>query len=171
MADTKTTVPAKPEPKAPVGARAWHPFESLRHEVDRLFDDFDGGLWPAAFRKSFFGNGFRSELATAVDVVEKADKYEITAELPGMDEKDVEVKVASGGLTIRGEKREEKEEKKKDYFLSERRYGSFERNFGLPEGVDTNKIEASFKKGILTITLPKTPEAQKQEKKIAIKAA
>jgi HSP20 family protein len=88
-----------------------------------------------------------------------------------MDEKNIEVKVANGNLTIKGEKHEEKEEKKRDYYLQERQFGSFERRFQLLEGVDTDKIEASFKKGVLTVTLPKKPEAQKPEKKIDVKAA
>ena len=74
-------------------------------------------------------------------------------------------------MTIKGERQEEKEEKKKDYYLRERSFGSFERSFGLPEGVDADKIEASFKKGVLTLTLPKKPEAQKPAKKIDVKAA
>lgn len=89
----------------------------------------------------------------------------------GLDEKNIEVKLANGGLTIKGEKLEEKDEKKKDYYLHERHLGSFERCFRVPEGVDTDKIEADFKKGVLTVTLPKKPEAQKSEKKIAVKAA
>jgi HSP20 family protein len=89
-----------------------------------------------------------------------------------MDEKGIEVKLANGGLTIRGEKQEEKEEKKKGtYHLHERRFGSFERRFALPEGVDTDKIEASFKNGILAVRLPKKPEAIKPEKKVEVKAA
>jgi len=88
-----------------------------------------------------------------------------------MDEKNIDVKVADGTLTIKGEKQEEKEEKKKDYYLRERSFGSFERSFAIPEGVDADKIEASFKKGVLTLTLPKKPEAQKPAKKIDIKAA
>ncbi len=88
-----------------------------------------------------------------------------------MDEKDIEVKFSNGTLTIKGEKNEEKEEKKKDYYLSERRYGSFQRSFTVPDGVDEDKIEAAFKNGILTVSLPKTPEAQKKEKQIAIKKA
>jgi HSP20 family protein len=107
----------------------------------------------------------------AVDIAESDKAYEVTAELPGMDEKNIEVKLTNGNLTIKGEKREEKEEKKKDYYLSERHFGSFERQFRVPEGVDVEKIEASFKKGVLTVTLPKRPEAQKPEKKINIKAA
>ncbi len=74
-------------------------------------------------------------------------------------------------MTIKGEKRDEKEEKKKDYYLSERRYGSFQRSFGVPDGVDADKITASFKNGVLTVILPKSAEAQKSEKKIAINKA
>ena len=107
----------------------------------------------------------------AVDIAETDKAYEITAELPGMDEKNIEVKFADGVLTIKGEKKEEKEEKKKDYYLSERSYGSFQRSFQVPDGVDTDKIEATFKKGVLTVTLPKSAEAQKAAKKIDVKAA
>jgi HSP20 family protein len=83
----------------------------------------------------------------------------------------IEVKFSEGTLTIKGEKKEEKEEKRKDYSLSERRYGSFERSFSLPSGVDAEKIEATFKNGILMVTLPKTLEAQKKEKNIEVKKA
>ena len=105
------------------------------------------------------------------DVSETDNAYEITAELPGMDEKNVEVKVANGVLTIRGEKQDEKEEKKKGYHMRERSYGSFERSFQVPDGVDADKIEANFKKGVLTVILPKSAEAQKAEKKITVKSA
>ena len=88
-----------------------------------------------------------------------------------MDEKNIEVKLANHTLTIKGEKRDEKEETKKDYYMRERSFGSFQRSFTLPEGVDTDKIEASFKKGVLTVIVPKTAEAKKAEKKIAVKAA
>ncbi|TIT27253.1 MAG: Hsp20/alpha crystallin family protein, partial [Mesorhizobium sp.] len=98
-------------------------------------------------------------------------EYEITVELPGIDEKNVEIKLANRILTLKGEKKEEKEEKDNDYYLSERRYGSFQRSFQLPEGVDADKIDATFAKGVLTVKLPKTAEAQKAEKKITVKAA
>jgi HSP20 family protein len=107
----------------------------------------------------------------AVDVADTATSYEITAELPGLDERNVEVKLSDGTLTIRGEKKEEKEEKKRDYYLSERHYGSFQRSLSVPDGVDAEKIEATFKNGVLTVTLPKTVEAQKKEKKIEVKTA
>jgi HSP20 family protein len=88
-----------------------------------------------------------------------------------MDEKNIDIKLSNGTLTIKGEKKEEKEEREKDYYLSERRNGAFMRSFQVPEGVDPAKIEATFAKGVLTLKLPKTAEAQKSEKTIAIKAA
>ena len=152
-----------------------HPLESLRQEVDRLFENFGHGSW----RWPFGGSALELEPAwrtqlklgslPAVDVVEKEKEYEISAELPGMEAGNIEISVANGGLTIKGEKKEEKEEKKKDYFLSERRYGSFERSFRVPEGVDVDMIEANFNKGVLTLKLPKSPAAQKPEKKITVK--
>lgn len=176
MTETATKLPVKTEHKAPA-AHLWRPFEGLRQEVERLFDDFDRGVWRSPFRRALFAGepSWRPEFARgdlpAVDIAEGDKTYEVTAELPSMDEKNVEVKVANGNLVIKGEKQEEKEEKKKDYYLHERSFGSFERSFPLPEGVDRDKIEASFKKGVLTVTLPKTAEAQKAEKKITVKAA
>jgi HSP20 family protein len=105
-----------------------------------------------------------------MDMVEKDIEYEITAELPGIDEKNVEIKLSNHLLTIKGEKEDKTEEKRKDYYLSERRYGSFQRSFHLPEGVDADRIEANFARGVLTVKLPKTAEAQKAEKKITVKA-
>ena len=101
--------------------------------------------------------------------VDAEKAYEVTAELPGIDDKNIEVTLSDDVLTIKGEKREEKEEKERNYQLSERLYGAFERSFEMPEGVDTEKVEARFDKGVLKITLPKKPEALKKEKKIEIK--
>ena len=89
--------------------------------------------------------------------------------MPGLTEKDIEVKVSNGNLMIKGEKKEEKEEHEKDYHLSERRYGSFVRSFAVPEEVDVDKIEAAFEKGVLKVKLPKSAEAKASEKKIEIK--
>jgi len=160
-------VPAKIEKVPAHEPQAWQPLQSLRREIDRIFDEFDRGFWRAPLHRpdvTFIA-------APAVDVAETDKAYEITAELPGMDEKNVEVNVANGVLTIKGEKQEEKEEKKKDYYMRERSYGSFQRSFAVPEGVDADKVEATFKKGVLTVTLPKTAGAQKAEKKITVKPA
>ena len=180
MAEAATKLPVKTEQKGEVKAtvpQTWHPFETLRREIDRLFDDFGRDSWRSPFRQSMFDVEpfWKPEMtfvgAPAVDIAEKDNAFEITADLPGLDEKNVEVQLSNGNLTIKGEKKEEKEEKKKDFYLHERRFGSFERTFGVPDGVDTDKIEANFKKGVLTITLPKKPEAQKPAKKIDVKAA
>jgi HSP20 family protein len=177
MAQTQSKVPVtqeKPSVSSPA-LQPWQPLESLHREIDRLFDDFGHGFW-RPFRGSMFAAQpfWRHEItwgaaAPAVDVTESEKAYEITAELPGLDEKNIEVKVTDGSLTIKGEKQEEKEEKKKDYYLHERHFGSFERSFGLPDGVDASKIAATFKKGLLIVTLPKKPEAQKPAKKIEVK--
>jgi HSP20 family protein len=175
MADTGSKVTVKSQPTAPApGGRARHPFETLRGEIDRVFEDFGRGFGFPFGRTGLALEPFwRSEASfgpavPAVDVVEKDKSYEVSAELPGLGEKDVEVKLADNVLTISGEKKEEKEEKAKDYYRSERRYGSFQRAFEVPPGVDQGKIEASFEKGVLKITLPKSAEAQSKEKKIPI---
>ena len=171
-------VPVKAEQKGEAKAavpQVWRPFESLRREVDRLFEDFGTEFWRSPFRHFETEPMFRRELqigpAPAVDIVEKDNAYEVTADLPGFDEKNIEVKLQNGSLCIKGERRSEKEEKKEDFHLTEREFGSFERRFTLPEGVDADKIEASLKKGVLTVSLPKKPEAQKPAKKIEVKAA
>lgn len=176
MAEPVTKLPIKTESgPSERSTGEWRPMANLRREIDRLFDDFGWGTARRRPGRTLFDVEpfWRGELsfgkAPAVDLAEREKEYEITAELPGLDENNVEVKFADGLLTIKGEKREEKEEKKKDYYLSERRFGSFQRSFQLPDTVDADKIEARFKNGVLTVTLPKSPEAQKREKKIAIK--
>ena len=181
-AETKVpvTTETKPEKFSPstqmrsTQMQMWRPFENLRREVDRLFEDFTMSPFRLPFRRpSFDIEPFWSPeswvAVPAVDFVERDNGYEVHADLPGMEEKDIEVKVAGGVLTIKGERREDKEEKKPDFHLRERRFGSFERALRVPEGVDVEKIEASFKKGVLTITMPKTAEAQKPVKKIEVK--
>ena len=178
MAEAATKLPTKPQAKeSERAAGERRPLANLRREIDRLFDDFHLGTWRRPVGRTVFDVEpfWRGELsfdkAPAVDIAEKEKEYEITAELPGMDEKNIDVKFADGVLTIKGEKTEEKEEKKKDYYLSERRFGLFQRSFQVPDGVDADKLEASFKNGVLTVVLPKSPEAQRREKKIPIKKA
>jgi HSP20 family protein len=151
-----------------------HPLMTLRDEVDRLFESFfptaHGMFELDPFRRA--GAAFRSlgDIAPEVDVKETGDRFEITAELPGLDEKDVEVSIRDGILAISGEKKSERKEEKADYHLSERSYGSFTRAFRLPETADEEKVEAEFSKGVLTVSVPKRPEAKRQEKKIEVKA-
>jgi HSP20 family protein len=166
----------KPKAVAPTHV-VRHPIETLRHEIDRLFDTVGRPSWPAPLQRTilelepFWQRALQWGSEPAVDVIENDKAYQVTAELPGLDDKNVEVTFANGSLVIKGEKKEEKEEKKTDYYRQERRVGSFERRFQIPNGVDADKIDATFKKGLLTVTLPKTPAAQKASKKIDIKAA
>ncbi len=165
--ETKTPARLSSHEAGQRGLDEWHPFASLRREFDRMFDD----LWRFPYLSSPSTTPALQTFGTpAVDIIEKPNEFRITAELPGMSDKDIDVKCADGVLTMRGEKKEEREEKDEDYFLSERRYGSFHRSFRLPESVDEDKIDATFKNGVLTITLPKRAESKKAEKKISIKA-
>lgn len=137
---------------------------ALHRDIDRLFDGF--------LRN--FGQGFGSLNGEAArprtDVAETDKDYEITVELPGLEEKDIDVSVTDDVLTIKGEKKQEHEEKRKDYHLTERSFGSFFRSVALPPGVDGAKADAKFKNGVLTVTLPKTTQAQSKVKKIDIKS-
>src|SRR5574340_316343 len=140
-----------------------HPFSLLRREMDSLFDNFFRG---------FDLEPFENRLGTfspRIDVTENDKEMKISAELPGMDEKDIDVSLQNDMLTIKGEKKEEKEDKGKDYYRMERSYGSFSRSIPLPIEVETDKVEAKFKKGVLSITLPKTAKAVAETKKIAVK--
>ncbi|MEJ1157660.1 Hsp20/alpha crystallin family protein [Prosthecomicrobium sp. N25] len=140
------------------------PFKSLREEIDQVFDSFGKGL-PASL-KAFAGPKF-----PAVDVAETAEALEVTAELPGVDEKDVDLTVTSDALTIRGEKKSEHEETDKNVHLVERSYGSFSRTVPLPFAADPKAVEATFRNGVLKIHVPKPAEAKKPVEKIAIKTA
>lgn len=130
-------------------------FDLLQDQIDRVFDRF-----------SNWSGGIPGSFAPSMEVAETPQALEITTELPGLSEEDVEISVADGVLTIRGEKKEEKEETKKTYRLVERSYGSFERSLALPRSVDTGAVKATMDKGILKIVLPKSAEAQAQQIKI-----
>jgi HSP20 family protein len=175
MADVAARVAVKNEGNRPVARREPSPFDRLRSEIHRLFDDFELGPWRLALRRGRFDmEPFRRLDASfgkvpAVDIAETAQGYEIIAELPGIDQNNIEVNFANGTLTIEAEKKDDKEEKKENYYLSERSYGFFQRAFRMPDGVDPDEVEASFKNGVLTVKLPKTPQAQKTEKRIEIR--
>ena len=172
-------VEVKKAAPTPTPARAAVPdaFQSFRNEIDWLFDRFSSNFgFPSMRRMIDLEPTWRYEpsfnlAAPAVDVTEDDKAYKISAELPGISDKDIDVAVTSDTLVIKGEKRQEKEEKDKNRYVSERSYGSFTRSFSLPDGVDRDNIAADFSKGVLTITLPKSAQAQKQQKKIEVKAA
>ncbi len=161
---------------APARVPATDPLQSFRTEMDRLFDRFSGGFGFPSLRRMFdMEPAWRAEssfsfAAPAVDMTEDDKAYKIAAELPGMSEKDIEVSLSGDLLVLKGEKRQEHEEKEKNRYLSERSYGAFQRSFVVPDGVDRDKVAAEFSKGVLTLTLPKTPAAQKEQKKIEVKA-
>jgi HSP20 family protein len=156
-------------------AHAAHPLLTLRDQMDRLFDDFTSD-WrlPSLGRELFEWEPFqvplwsRGVVDVRFDLSETDEALEMTAELPGIDEKDVELVLSDGVLTLKGEKRVEKEKKETDYYLSERRFGTFTRSMRLPETVDPNKIKATFDKGVLKVVVPKRAEAKAKKKKIAI---
>ncbi|MDH3738868.1 MAG: Hsp20/alpha crystallin family protein [Alphaproteobacteria bacterium] len=143
-----------------------NPFANMHNEMDRLLANFfDEDRWPA------LTNG--NHMVVRWDVSETDDAVKISADLPGLSEKDIDVTLADGVLTIKGERKSESEteEKDKQYHRIERSYGSFERAMSLPSDVDESKIVADFKNGVLELTLPKKPEAKKKAKKIQVKAA
>jgi HSP20 family protein len=146
-----------------VARRDYTPFVSLQREIERLFDDFTRGF------PSVVSSGGRPELMPAMDVTETDTDIEVTAELPGLEEKDVQINLADNVLTIRGEKKSGRDEKTKDHYLVERSYGSFYRSLELPAGVDPDKIQASIAKGVLKVVVPKPAPAQ--VKKITVKTA
>lgn len=161
--------PVEIKKAAPVRHNMFQPWQSYLNEMDRLFDRFSTDFGLPSFAR--FWDGGRTIAAPAVDVSEDDKAYIVKAELPGMEDKDIDVSVSNGMLILKGEKKKETEEKKTNYYLSERSYGAFQRAFELPYGVDQEKIAAEFAKGVLTITLPKSAEAQRQQMKIAVKAA
>ena len=138
------------------------PFTSFRRQMDRLFDDF---LVPTE-QRSFAGDG---TLWPSVDVAETDQAFTVTAELPGLDQKDVELNLRDNALVISGEKRQETSESNGGRSYTERTFGRFQRVLPLADEVDADKIEANFKNGVLTVTLPKNPKAQEKSRRIEIR--
>ena len=158
---TRPASPAKTSLKAAVAppARRFTPFDLLQNEITRVFDTFNGfGAWPPAFAEQSF--------SPSIEVTETESAIEVTAELPGMDEKDIDISISDGQLSIRGEKKFERDEKKKDYRVVERTYGAFHRTLALPQGVDASKVVAEMSKGVLRIAIPKPAAAKAQQVKI-----
>ncbi|HDQ04563.1 MAG TPA: Hsp20/alpha crystallin family protein [Deltaproteobacteria bacterium] len=143
-----------------------HPFYSLQREMNYLFDNFFRGfdIAPRGLYSSKLG-GF----TPSVDVKENEKEFIVKAELPGLEEKDVEVTLANDALTIKGEKKEEKEDKDKNYYYMERTYGSFHRVIPLTAEVESEKAQARFKNGVMEIKIPKNQTAQAKGTKITIK--
>jgi len=154
------------------------PWQAFRTEMDRLFDRFSGGFFGFPSMRRLFDveplwrdESLPGMTLPVMDVSEDDKAYKLTAELPGLTEKDVDVTLTGDVVVLKGEKKQEHEEKGKNRYLSERSYGSFQRSFYLPDGVARDKVTAEFKDGVLTVMLPKTVEAQAQTKKVEVKAA
>jgi HSP20 family protein len=147
----------------PVRREERNPFALFRKEMDALFDNFFSGFDLQRFESSL--GGFNPK----VDVVENDKEIKVTAELPGIDEKEIDLSLSRGALTIRGEKQKEKEGRGKDYYRMERSFGAFSRVIPLPAEVDDENVQASFRKGVLSITLPKTVQELRETKKVPIK--
>jgi HSP20 family protein len=141
-------------------------FDDVENRMRRFFDTGDFGAFDAALAPV-------TGWMPAMEISESADELTVTAELPGMEQKDIDVSIDDGVLTIRGEKLEERKEGEegKKFYLSERNYGSFQRTFTLPRTVDAAKISAEFVKGVLTVRLPKTAEQKAKGRKIEIGTA
>lgn len=154
--------------------RLFEPLASARRDIDRFFESLAPGVPRAMdfdpFRQlgSVFEVGY-GDMVPHVEVSEAQKSYEISAELPGVDEKDVSVSLQDHLLTMSGEKKCEREEEKKGYLMSERRYGSFRRAIRVPDDVDENKITAKFDKGVMTISLPKSASAKRKGRRIPVK--
>lgn len=143
-----------------------NPFAEFQKEMNRLFENFSDDMFSLSPMKRT-----QQEISAAfpkMDVSETDKEFKVSAELPGMDEKDIDVSVSNEVLTIKGEKKAEKEDKKPNYYRMERSYGSFQRSIPLPSEVEKDKIKANFKKGVLNIVLPKSEKAVKESKKIEI---
>lgn len=153
-------VPANREPEG-------NPLNVFQREMNRLFDDFfkGTGIKPWAEEMESLG-----AFTPQVNMTEDEKSIQVSAELPGLDEKDLEISLSKDALTIKGEKKQENEHKDKEAYYLERSFGTFTRVLPIPKDVNTEKAEASFKKGVLTITLPKLEKEKQSQKKIRIKA-
>lgn len=150
--------------RMPVKREESDPFSLLRRRMDDMFEGFLHGFDLRPFESRLGG------FSPNIDVVESDKEIRISAELPGMEEKDIEVSMHKDTITLKGEKKEEKEDKGKGYYRMERSYGSFTRVIPLPAEINQDKVEATFKKGVLIVTLPKTEQAIKETKKISVKS-
>ena len=171
--DAGKVVPVKRENAKEQGGMPAYSRQQFHQEIDRLFDQaFRGfGLSSFGFDQPLFPRLADGMLKPTLDLGATDKEYTITVEIPGVDEKDVKVEIVNDTLTISGEKKQEKEEKEKNYYRMERSYGSFQRVLSLPEDADQDKINATFKKGVLTVTMPRKALPKSDVKQIEVKTA
>ncbi|HOW98883.1 MAG TPA: Hsp20/alpha crystallin family protein [Kiritimatiellia bacterium] len=146
-----------------------NPFERLHREMNELFDgflrDFGGTALPSLWRERA-----EDRVLPSVEVAETDESVQVTVELPGMDEKDIQVSLDDNALMVKGEKKQEREERKKNYRLSERSYGQFQRVIPLPAGIETDQVKAQFKNGVLNIILPKARSTAAESRRIPVRS-
>ncbi len=167
------TVPVKREAAQEPGGSFAGSLQQFHQEIDRLFDQaFRGfGLSPYRYDRPAMPRLGDAILKPTLDLSATDTEYTVTVEIPGVDEKDVKLEVVNDTLTIRGEKKQEKEERDKNYYRMERSYGSFQRMLSLPEDADQDGIQAAFKKGVLTVTIPRKAPPKSEVKHIEVKSA
>lgn len=153
---------------APAKREESRPLLSLHRQMNELFADYFRDFGNPRLPSLLGAEREEGMVMPRVDVAETADAIQVTAELPGMDEKDIEVTLNQGCLLVRGEKKQEREEQKKDYYFSERSFGSFQRLIPLPAGISKDKVKAQFKKGVLRVTIQKSEQAKAERRKIPI---
>ena len=174
--DKKKGSTKKVKSSAEVPARgevsAFGPFQTLRKQVDDLFTNFTVS-WPhfemPKIEWPMLAGEVKESAIAKFDLSENGKAVKVVADIPGMDENDVEVLVRNGVLTIKGEKKSEREEEGEDFYVSERSFGSFSRAFRLPDGVDEQAVAASFDKGVLTVTMPKTSKGKTEGRRVPVK--
>ncbi|MBP7830806.1 MAG: Hsp20/alpha crystallin family protein [Kiritimatiellae bacterium] len=163
----KSLIPWRKKSESALARDPSHPFEALHREMNELFDGFlreFGGPGLPSLR----GERTEGRVSPKFEVAETDEVVQVTAELPGLDEKDIQVSLDENVLTVKGEKKQEREEKNKSYYLSERSYGQFQRVIPLPAGIEADKVKAQFKKGVLNITLPKSRKAAAEGRRIPV---
>ena len=142
-------------------------FGSLQEEINRLFDD----VWGTAPAATEAAPATATAMRPRVDLAESEEAYEISAEMPGLKEDEIEVNVTDDVLSVKGEHKSEAEKKDERYHVRERSYGSFQRSFRLPANADADGVSARFENGVLSVTVPKLAEAKAQSRKIAVEKA
>jgi HSP20 family protein len=166
MVDFKALVPWRDKSQTPAPRDEYHdPFLAFRREVDRIFDDFFSGFGRRAVGSPF---GPWSTATPSMDLTDNEKEIVVTAEMPGLDEKDFEVTVSGDLLTLKGEKKDENEHRNGDAYYMERRFGSFSRSVRLPFEVKDEKVDARYEKGVLTIRVPKPADLQRQARRIDV---
>lgn len=161
-----TTLPARTR-EAGLSQQFLEPFHRLRNEVDRMFDEFPA-RWPALHLSPRFVAGLP---VPAVEMTENKRGYKISVEVPGIEPEAIELEVDQDMLIIKGEKTEEREEEDREYALSERSYGAFERRITIPQDAMADKIEAKAKNGVLHISIPRDTKASPERRRIEIRSA